>query len=821
MKRVVVVGGVAGGATAAARIKRLDSSTQVTMFERSPDISFANCGLPYYLGREITDRSRLALHTPQSFAKAVGVDVKVETTVTAIDAANKVVLYRANGSTEEKSMAFDKLVYSPGANPLRPSCIPGINDPRIVTLRNLQDMDLMDHILQLPSTRRVVVVGAGFIGLEVVEQLVHLKKKVHLVEMSPAVLPQADIHMSEFLHQPLASNGVTLHLGDGVKSFACSPSGVSVQLCSGAAVEEADVVVLCIGVSPSSELAASAGLAMGHAGRVQVNSFMQTSHPDIYSVGDVVETADLVFPERKAWTALGNVANMQARIAADHLTRGTSIPYKGSLGTAIVRVFDHVLAVTGWTERRLANAGIPFATSIVTQDNHAGYYPGATPISMTLTYDPATGRLFGAQAVGFDGVDKRIDVVATAIQGGLTVDDLSQTQLSYSPPFGSARDVVNTVALVSRNGRDGLSKTTRSMKPEDGKVLVDVRPPELAALSPVLDALNIPFAQIASGEGVRGLDKAKRYTTICAVGKTSYFAGRILAQQGFDVASLSGGLKVHRKPEPVTNVAAEPPVVPSDGYQHHHSVKKGLEVVNLDCTGLACPGPLMKLKACVEKLPAGTTLRVTASDSGFANDIKAFAKSNALEVISVTSKGGIVHGELVVGDGGAPQHAAGGATGPRKGASIVVFSQDMDKVLASLVIANGARAMGGEVTMFFTFWGLNALRKPDGRSLKSKGFMDNMFGMMMPKGLGKLPISNMNFAGIGPKLLRRQMGAKSLPTVDGLLRDAQLQKVRIVACTMSMDAMGITKEELLDGIEYGGVADFMASSERTGTNLFI
>ena len=811
MKKVVIVGGVAGGATAAARIKRLDQSTHVTMFERSPDISFANCGLPYYLGREIVDRSRLALQTPETFSKAVGVDVRPETTVTAIDTAKKVVLYKAAGSAEEKSLAYDKLVYSPGASPIRPTNMEGINDHRILTLRNLQDMDKLDHILQQPGTKRVAVIGAGFIGLEVAEQLARLKKSVALVELAPAVLPQADVIMSEFLHQTLASNGVKLHLGDGVKAFVPSGQSLCVQLSSGAKIE-ADAVVLCIGVRPESQLAKDAGIALGDGCRVKVNGFMQTSNPDIYSVGDVVETSDLVFPDRRAWAALGNVANMQARIAADHLTKGTSIPYKGSLGTAIVRVFDQVLAVTGWTEKRLKAQCIPYATTIITADNHAGYYPGATPITMVITYDPVTGRLFGGQAIGYEGVDKRIDVIATAIQGGLTIDDLSQTQLSYSPPFGSARDVVNVAALAARNRRDGLVKVTNTLDPEQGKVLLDVRPREVTALTPIPNAINIPYAELAGS--VSQLDTTKVYKTVCAMGKTSYFASRVLTQKGFEVESLNGGLKVHRKPPAVFSepAAATVSAVPT----------KCSEVVHLDCTGLACPGPLMKLKAAIDKIPAGATLHVTASDQGFANDLRAFAKSNNMEVVAVAVKGGIVHGELIVG-GKQQQSTACGASvgGARKGASIVVFSQDMDKVLASLVIANGAKAMGGDVTMFFTFWGLNALRKSRGSSVHRKPFMDAMFGFMMPKGLGKLPISNMNFLGIGPKLLRFQMGQKQLPTVEGLLRDAQQQKVRIVACTMSMDAMGITKEELLDGIEYGGVADFMASSELTGTNLFI
>lgn len=816
MSRVVIVGGVAGGATAAARMKRVASGTAVTMIERSPDVSFANCGLPYYIGREIQDRSRLALQTPQSLKKALGIDVMVETTVTAVDPAKKTVLYKKNGSDKEVALPYDKLILSPGASPVRPP-LPGINDPRIMTLRNLQDMDTMDHLIQKPGTKRVVVIGAGFIGLEMVEQLVHLKKSVTLVELNQAVLPQADPEMAEFLHGPMVEQGVTLCLGDGVKGFVSTPAGVKVQLSSGKTIE-ADCVVLCIGVRAESSLAKDAGLSVTPRGLVTVNDVMQTSNQDIYAVGDVIETNDMVFPERKAWVCLGNVANMQARIAADHITRGTSIPYKGSLGTAIVRVFDSTLAVTGWSETRLKAANIPYATTTITSDHHAGYYPGATPITLKITFDPLTGRIFGGQALGPNGVDKRIDVIATAIQGGLTIDDLSQTQVTYSPPFGSARDTVNVAALSARNIKEKLVNPVYALPTDtDVKTVIDCRPAENAALHPIAGAVNIPYANIKSA----ALDPSKEYVTVCALGKTSYFASRDMMQNGLKVESLVGGMRVHQKPEAVAPTSGESATTDSPSGATSAPSKV---VVDLDCTGMACPGPLLKLRQAINGLPAGATLKVTASDPGFTNDLRAFAKSQGLTVVSLNTKAGIIHGEIVKGaptpaGGFIPTAPAQGASRP--GATIVVFSQDMDKVLASFVIANGAAAMGGDVTMFFTFWGLNALRKPDGRANKRKGIMDAMFGAMMPKGQYKLPISNMNFGGIGPKLLRFQMGQKNLPTLNGLMASAKEQKIRIVACTMSMDAMGITKEELLDGVELGGVADYLACAEKAGTNLFI
>lgn len=802
--RIAIIGGVAGGATAAARIMRLDPGAQVTLFERGPDISFANCGLPYFIGREIKDRSKLSMHTAQSLRAALGIDVRINTEVVEIDPNNRQLKVRATTSHFEEAFTYDSLIYSPGVNPIRPPAAQGFED-RILTLRDLSDMDRIDALVHSSGCKRICVIGAGFIGLEMVEQLHRISdKEIYLVERSPAVLPQADEEIASFLHQPLASKGVHILTGDEFTSFTRSDSGgIVVHLKNGTPLN-VDLVILSIGISPESKLARNAGIEVNQRGYVVVNEFMQTSVPSIYAVGDAIETQDLVFPALKTTIALGNIANMQARIAADHIIRGSSIPYRGSLGTSIVRVFDTVVALTGWNEKRLKTSNIPYQTATITADSHASYYPGGFPITLKITYDPETGRLFGAQAVGIDGVDKRIDAIAAAISGKLTIDDLSLMQLCYSPPFGSARDVVNIAGLAARNIRENLVTPAYTLSHQENGITLDVRPEMVAKLSPINGAINIPYAELAQRSSE--LDQEKPLLAVCNLGKTSYFASRILRSIGFSVSSLVGGLRVHRKPTPALQTSSH--------LNSNSAPKDGQSSFELDCSGLCCPGPLLKLKEALDKHP-GSICHVTSTDAGFEADIQAFANSKGFKILSLATERGTTKASIDFKSVQLPTQ-----TTRRQGATLVVFSQDMDKILGAFVIANGAAALGGEVTMFFTFWGINALRRSPAPATK-KSFIDWAFGWMMPCGKDSLPLSNMNFGGLGALLMKYTMKQKSLPNLAQLMMQAKDLKIKLVACTMSMEAMGIQKEELIEGVNLGGVAEYLSAAEQTGTNLFI
>lgn len=808
---IVIVGGVAGGASAAARARRLNEHARITIIERGPDVSFANCGLPYHIGGEIQDRSKLALQTPSSLKTQLAVDVLAETEVTAIDRHTKTVSLRAVTTGEHSQLAYDKLILSPGATPLTPP-LPGIDLPGIHTLRNLQDMDQIK--LAAATAQSVLVIGAGFIGLEMAEQLKHLGKDVSLIELADQVLPQMDPEMVRIVEQELIDNDIQLILGDGIQGFAADNTGLQATLNSGKTLQ-ADMVILSIGVRPENQLAQDAGLELGARGHIKANAYMQTSDPDIYAVGDASETTDPILGGPTA-IALGGPANRQGRTAADHIMLGAQArPYPGSIGTSIVRVFDIAAGVTGHSEKRLQQLGIDYQKTIVTDYNHASYYPGATHLSLKVLWEKSTGRILGGQANGIHGVDKRLDVLATAIKGKLSVDDLEHMELAYAPPFGSAKDPINTAGFSANNIRSGNYTPAYELPTDPNTQLLDVRPAEMVALKPIPNAINIPYPQLRNR--LSELDQHKPIVTICALGKTSYFAARILQQHGFQVSSHIGGWRIEAKPQANTSENNTSP-------QPTESTMSTPEtIVKLDATGLACPGPILRVKEAATKLQPGEILEVTSSDAGFKNDLPPFCKANGYEFISAEKDKGIVTGRLRLSN--SPEAVTGTAapitTPAGNGSTLVVFSGELDKVMAAFVIANGALAMGGKATLFFTFWGLNALRKDPAPAIQDKTFMDKMFGWMLPRGANKLPLSNMHMGGMGTKMMKDRMADKNLPNLPGLMQSAIDNGARIVACTMSMEAMGLREEELIDGIELGGVAEFLGAASETKTNLFI
>ncbi len=556
--RLVIVGGVAAGASAAARARRLDETAVITLVERGPDVSFANCGLPYFIGGEIAQREALAIQTPATLQAMLALEVRTGTEAIALDRPGKRLQIRPRTGGATEWLAYDKLDLTPGAVPLRPA-LPGIDDARILTLRTLQDMDRIKAAAA--SARRVAIVGAGFIGLEMAEQVVRLGRSVTLIELANQVLPPLDAPMTRLLEDELRRHQVELILGDKVVAFSGGAS-ISCQLASGRAVA-ADLVVLSIGVRPDTALARTSGLNLSPSGHLRVNGFMQTSDPDIYAAGDAIETTDLVTHE-PAVVALGGPANRQGRLVADHIFRpDTAKPYAGALGTAIVRVFDAAAGLTGWSERRLLAAGRSYRTVTVSENHHAGYFPGAKPVLLKLLWDPATERILGAQVTGLAGVDKRLDVIATALAGNLTIDGLAQLELAYAPPFGAAKDIVNLAGFAAGNVRDGLLQTVSELPDDPTLQIVDVRPPPLVQAHPLprAGAINLPLTQLRKRLGE--LDRSRPVVTVCALGKSAYFAARILAQHGFNVSSLTGGIRAHFNPLSPARLPAPPLQPPS------------------------------------------------------------------------------------------------------------------------------------------------------------------------------------------------------------------------------------------------------------------
>ncbi len=499
--KLVIIGGVAGGASAAARARRLSEEAQIVLFERGPDVSFANCGLPYYVGGEIMDRDKLLVTTPERLRSRFGLDVRTRTTVEAIDRRAKTVRVRDLASGQEYDEPYDKLILAPGAAPLRPP-VPGIDLPGVFTLRNLQDADhIKDRVDR--GVKRAVVVGAGFIGLELVENFVRRGIEVAVVELQDQVLPPFDKEMTTPLAEHLLAKGVSLLLGQSAVAFDQGPDGLTVVLKSGARLP-AQLVVLGVGVRPENQLAMDADLRVGPRGGIKVNEHLQTQDPDIYAVGDAIEVTDFVTGE-PTQVPLAGPANRQGRIAADHIF-GRPARYRGTQGTAIVRVFDKTAAMTGASEKVLRRADRPYRKVFVHPSNHAGYYPGAEAMTLKLLFDPETGRVLGAQAVGGAGVDKRIDVLAMAIQANLTVFDLEESELAYSPQYGSAKDPINMAGFVAagllRGDHPQVDLEEVLNAPEDRRpFLLDVRTTEEFAGGHIPGAVNIPVRRIARPSG--------------------------------------------------------------------------------------------------------------------------------------------------------------------------------------------------------------------------------------------------------------------------------------------------------------------------------
>ncbi|THF77779.1 FAD-dependent oxidoreductase [Cohnella fermenti] len=538
-KKVLIVGGVAGGASAAARLRRLDENAEIVMFERGPHISYANCGLPYYIGETIQDRSKLLVQTPESMKARFNLDIRIHSEVTRIDADAKTVTVNSKEKGVYKE-SYDYLILSPGAKPLKPP-IPGIDSRLVYTLRTIPDMDRIKSHADQAGIRSAIVVGGGYIGVEMADNLRHRGLEVTLVEAAPHILAPFDSEMAAFAEKELEDNGVRLLLGDGVHSFVEKEGGIAVMLQSG---KEAcgDMVILAIGVAPDTGFLKDSGIRLGPRGHILVNESMQTDCDGVYAVGDAVEIVDYVTRQPSA-IPLAGPANKQGRVAADHIC-GLPSTYKGTQGTAIIKLFDLAGASTGSNERTLSRLGIPYRTVYVHPSSHAAYYPGAKPIALKLIFNDE-GKILGAQAFGAEGVDKRIDVIAAVLRMNGTVDDLAELELAYAPPFSSAKDPVNMAGYLAQNVLSGRSDVATlqelgSFDPER-QILLDVRTKAEFDQGHIEGARHIPVDELRARCGE--LEQGKEIYAYCAVGMRGYIASRILQQKGFAVKNVTGGYR--------------------------------------------------------------------------------------------------------------------------------------------------------------------------------------------------------------------------------------------------------------------------------------
>ena len=814
--KYLIIGGVAGGATVAARLRRMDEQANVILFERGEYVSYANCGLPYYIGDTITDRNNLFVQTVQGFTARFNIDIRTKQEVVSILPDSKSVLVRNLTTNETYTETYDKLVLSPGAEPVRPK-IEGIGSKRVFTLRNVPDTDTIKGYINELKPKRALVVGGGFIGLEMAENLHALGIEVGVIEMANQVMAPLDFSMAAIVHHHIVENDVSLYLEDGIVSFKETGKGIIAVLKSGKQLET-DMVILSIGVRPETLLAKGAGLSIGELGGISVNNHMQTSDPDIYALGDAVEVTHLVTGS-KALIPLAGPANKQGRIVADNIVFGNKRTYDGSIGTSIAKIFDLTVAASGANSKLLAKEGIPYHESFTHSSSHAGYYPGGLSMSVKILFAPKTGQLLGAQVVGFDGVDKRIDMMAQVIRAKGTIYDLIEIEHAYAPPYSSAKDPVNMAGFVAENILNGKVKTAQ-WRDIDGlskdALVLDVRARDEFALGSIPGSINIPVDELR--HRLDELPLEKDIVVTCAIGLRGYVAYRILTQNGFErVRNLSGGYKTWSlaKIEPSINKHISSKPANEDGSEDVvFPAIKDLKLIN--ACGLQCPGPVMQLKKNYGEIGIGEQLQITATDPGFAKDVVAWCKITGAQLLSVENKAGIIHATIEKTEPQSQNKMI--SNGDRK--TFIVFSDDLDKALASFVIANGAASTGKKVSMFFTFWGLNVIKKKEKPSV-AKDIFGKMFGMMLPAHSGKLKLSKLNMGGAGSWMMRLIMKNKKIDSLESLMQQAIDNGVEMIACTMSMDVMGVKEEELLDNVVYGGVASYLERAEESNVNLFI
>lgn len=790
--RIVIVGGGAAGASCAARLRRLNEDAEIIIVEKTNEISIANCGLPYYVSGVINEREKILVSTPEKFKNWFNIDVLLNTEVLKINKESKTVSL-SNG----QEISYDKLVLAQGASPIVPR-FEGMDKTKTFVVRTLNDADKIKDYVQQNNSQKAVVVGGGFIGIEMAENLVEMGLKTTLVELGKQILAPVDEEIAAVAQNEMRDNGINLILSDGVKCF----NDDKIILNSGKEVEF-DIVVMALGVRPETTLAMDADLEVNRG--ILVNESMQTTVPDIYAAGDSVEIKDFVTGENTL-ISLAGPANRQGRIIADNIC-GIESTYKNTQGTSVLKVFGLTVASVGNNEKQLKQNNAAYWKTYVYGNSHAGYYPDATQTLYKLLFTQE-GKILGAQAVGLEGVEKRIDVIATVMRNNGSIQELIDSELCYAPPYNSAKDSgVNVIGMNADNILKGFVKPAYYEDLEES-YLIDVRANVAYQTKTIHGAVNIPINEIRSR--LDEIPTDKKVVLFCTTGYTSYNASRILIQKGFNnVYSLMGGITLYKEITKNKEGKVQEKVPVSVGVALENTA-----VTQIDASGLQCPGPIMKVAQTLENANNGEVFEVVSTDRGFKSDIGAWCESTGNTLIDITqdktkiiariTKGGVMENKVI---------------NSGNGQTIVVFSNDLDKALASFIIANGAKASGKDVTMFFTFWGLNILRKSNAKV--EKGLIDKMFGMMMPKGADKLTLSKMNMGGVGSIMMKWVMKNKNISTLTELMQQAQESGVKFIACNMSMDVMGIKEEELIDGVEIGGVAKYISESNSANSNLFI
>ncbi len=708
--------------------------------------------------------------TKEAIESKYNVEIRNFSEVITVNPKSNSITVKNLTTNEVYEESYDKLLLSTGSSPFVPP-MEGKDFNNVFTLWNIPDTDKIYNYINDNNVKNAVVVGGGFIGVEMAENLVE--------------------------------RGINLILGGKVDKII--DKGKKVVLADGTVIDT-ELTLLSIGIRANTNFLKDSGIDLNQRGGVIADEYMQTNIENIYAIGDMIETTNLI-NNQKTMIPLAGIANKQGRAVAANILGQTPETFDGAIGTSILKVFDLTVAATGENEKSLNQRGlkrwIDYGISLVHPNSHAGYYPNALPMTIKLIFDLKTAKVLGAQIIGFDGVDKRIDTIATSLYFKATIYDLTKIELAYAPPYSSAKDPVNMAAYAATNIYE--QKTTPITLEELKQNLsqykvIDVREP-IEISTHEFDSVNIPLSQIRNR--LNELNKEQEYIIFCAVGLRGYLTERILKQNGFKARNLLGGyrtiseFKVKETAQPTEKKQVQPTSI-------------------LDVCGLSCPGPIIQVSKKLEDAQPGEVFEIKATDPGFIRDIESWCNNTGNHLIQKRSEKGTYY--ATIEKGSLCNTFVKQSNSKEK--TMIVFDGDLDKAIAAFIIANGSVAMGNKVNMFFTFWGLNILRKKESPKVK-KDFISKMFGFMMPKGAGKLSLSKMNFMGLGSKMMRMVMKKKGVTSLEDLIQEAINSGVKIVACQMSMDVMGITKEELIDGVEIGGVATMLDDNDRSNMNLFI
>ncbi len=813
--KICVVGGELSGVSTALRLRRLDEKAEIVLFSIGEELMQAKSVMTYYVGGVVSSRENLILRTNDELEDRFNIDLRLGHKLEGIDSENKEITLSVLGGEERVKETYDKLILATGARVSKDSMdyvkswAVDNEGAEIFEVSNISEADGLKAYIEENSPKKAIVLGSTGPAIEMAENLAGLGLDVYLVNRGAKLLDGYDRDMLYILDAHLKQNGVdVVEELEGIK---------------------ADFAVVTDVLSPNTDYLEGSGVDLSETSHIVVDSSFETSVKDVYALGSAVRIKydDILRP---VILASGEI-NREGRILAD-VIMGKASTYKGFLGTSIVKAFDLTCGRIGVTEDDLIEAGKvvkkDYEVLVMQPDSGDGYYPGHMPLTLKVIFD-MSGLLLGAQIVGYEGVDKRIDVLATAMNFGANIRDLSNLELAYAPPYSSSNDPIHMVGFVGENTLD-LEYEYCSLSELDDvdrakAQIVDVREDIEYDMGTIDGAVNIPLNDLR--KRMSELSTEKPVYLFCKTGVRGYYATRILNANGYKVYNLLDGYTAYKnKRESLEAVVEREEIKVNEGTGSAPVVSAelapGCQRYELDACGLQCPGPILQVYKKLNDLNDGDILSVTATDPGFASDIKKWCESTGNTLIEFGKKDKRVFAEIKKGSAETPAQASGGTTlaSLPNDKTIVVFSGDLDKAIAALIIANGAAAMGRNVTMFFTFWGLNVLRKNEKQNVK-KDFMSKMFASMMPRGSKKLGLSKMNMFGMGPKMIRNLMKKKNVDSLETLIQTALDNGVNMIACNMSMDLMGITEEELIDGVNLGGVATYLGCAESADTNLFI